>query len=331
VSFTDDEARRIERTVRVRDTDPIPKVDGAGEVHEQDGRRVQVMHDGVLVEADGYAGPWMTEVIRRLRGHHEPQEEPVFHAMVERLVAAGRPATMIELGAYWAYYSLWIHAAIGGARTILVEPDPANRAQGERNFALNGRAGEFVAAAVGRHRGRVRMTTEQADRPRWIPTVTVDGLMRDRGVDRLDLLLVDVQGAELTALQGARATIARGGLRFALVSTHHQHISGDPLLHQRCLAFLRDAGAHVITEHDIYESCSGDGLIAVSFDPADRDLRVAVSTVRARDSVAGDPALELADAHDRLRRYRRATGVAAVSAARRWAGEAANAARRLRG
>jgi SAM-dependent methyltransferase len=78
-----------------------------------------------------------------------------------------------------------------------------------------------------------------------------------------------------------------------VVSTHHHSISGDPLTHQRALAQLTEAGAHIITEHSVAESFSGDGLIVASFDDRDRDLVVEVSRARAKDSLFGEPEVEL--------------------------------------
>ena len=86
-------------TTSCRDCDHIPKVAGAGEVVEENGQRVQIMHNGVRVIAGGYDGDWMMEIIRRLKGHHEPQEELVFHEILKTLP---EQATMIELGGYWS-------------------------------------------------------------------------------------------------------------------------------------------------------------------------------------------------------------------------------------
>src|SRR5262245_39180767 len=91
--FSDEERRRIEMTVSCRDADALPKVPDAGELKVVGGASVQVMHDGTQVLADQYYGSWMTEIIRRLRGHHEPQEELVVHRIVERL-AGSRPIVM---------------------------------------------------------------------------------------------------------------------------------------------------------------------------------------------------------------------------------------------
>ena len=300
-----DAARRIALTTAVRDTDVIPKVPNAGAVEEvEGGRPVQIMHNGLMIDEACYGGPFMTEIIRELRGHHEPQEELVFHRLLERLAAerraAGEAPAMVELGAFWAYYSMWFLRALPGARAIMVEPDPNNLEVGRSNFGLNGLEGEFLRAAVGgRPGGRIWITAESDGRARQVPVVSLDSLMSERGLARLDLVLCDTQGAELSVLMSARAALVAGRVRFLVLSTHHHIFSGDPLTHQRCLAFMEDIGAHVIAEHSISESCSGDGLIAASMDPRDRDLSVEVSHVRSRDSLFGEPEFEI----ERARRW----------------------------
>jgi hypothetical protein len=69
-------------TVNCRNADPISKVAGAGEIFERKGQLLQLMHEGTVVKADGYYGPWMTEIICRLHGHHEPQEELLYHHLL---------------------------------------------------------------------------------------------------------------------------------------------------------------------------------------------------------------------------------------------------------
>ena len=295
------ELRRVEQTTACRDTDAIPKVEGAGAVEERaDGSRVQRMHNGVLVEAGGYYGDWMTEIIRRLHGHHEPQEELAFHHVVERLKADTPAPVMLELGAFWGYYSLWLKHALPGARTVLVEPDPANLEVGRRNFALNGFDGTFIHAAVGEDGTTGPITCESDGVERDVARVSVDGLLHREGIERLDVLLCDTQGAELAAIEGAAHALTDGRVRFALISTHHHSISGDPLMHRRCLELLRWRGAHIVAEHTARESASGDGLIVAAFDARDADFQVPVTHTRARDSLFGDADDELAAAFARI-------------------------------
>jgi FkbM family methyltransferase len=285
--FPPDILRRIERTTAIRDTDRIPKVERAGDTSVRDGVRVQTMHCGVLVEQDCYYGPWMTEVIRRLRGHHEPQEEVVFHELLTRLAADTPAPVMVELGSYWAYYSLWFKNAYPDARCLLVEPDPSNLRVGQRNFALNSVDGRFIQAAVGAtHGGHTRLRSERGEILRNVARVSVDGLLADEGIPRIDVLLCDVQGAELEVLRGARDALRERRIRFLCVSTHMS--PGDPTLHQRCLAQLEGLGAQIVAEHSIPESCSVDGLIVASLDPRDQGWTVEITIGRARDSIGGE-------------------------------------------
>src|SRR5205823_4730085 len=148
--------------------------------------RYQRMHNGIKVLEDGYCGRWMTELIRLLRGHHEPQEERAFHEMLRHL---GPGATMVELGSNWAYYSLWFARAVAGGRTVLVEPDPAHRQVGRSNYDLNGAAGAFHQYSVGRASTPPRpFVCESDQQPRMVSEISVDDLIGRLGLERVDLL-----------------------------------------------------------------------------------------------------------------------------------------------
>ena len=281
------EARKLMAT-RCRDCDDLPAVAQAGAVVEApDGQRVQVMHNGLLMLADGYCGSWMTDLIRLCRGHHEPQEERLYHEVVERLPM---DATMIELGAWWSYYSLWFLKDHPGRRGIAVEPDAANLEVGRANARLNGLAPVFVAGSVGD--GTLPFVPAPASPP--VPRLTVEAIMAAQGLTHLDLLHCDAQGVELQVLRQCAGLIRAGRLRTLILSTHHHSISGDPLTHQRCLELVRSLGGRVLAEHDVYESFSGDGLIAARFG-ADAAAwpTVPISFNRASTSLFRDPSYDL--------------------------------------
>jgi FkbM family methyltransferase len=262
-------------------------VPDAGSLLDQNGIAVQVMHDGTRVVAGGYQGRWMMEIIRRLRGHHEPQEELVVHHILKRL-SGERSPVIVELGAFWAYYSIWALRAIGG-RALLVEPDPNNLRVGRLNLRLNGLYAAWVQAAVGGPDGEtVSLVCESDGVERELAVVSVPGLMEVHGLEHIDFLLVDVQGPETDVLERAIDVLRDRGIRFLVVSTHHYSISGDAHTHERCLATLDDAGVHVIAAHTVGESFSGDGLIAASADPRDRDMRVEVSRCLPSESLFGE-------------------------------------------
>ncbi|WP_149205404.1 FkbM family methyltransferase [Actinotalea subterranea] len=304
-------ADRVRMTVSCRDSDRLPKVPGAGEVFDHDGTSVQRMHNGLLIEEGCYFGPWMTEIIRALEGNHEPQEEVVFHEVLERLLATDPDAAMIELGSFWAYYTMWFLQRSGGNRAVCLEPDPAYLATGRRNLALNGLEATFLHGAVGSEPGLpTSFVAESTGEAVEVRQYDLESLMAETGLDRVGLIMVDIQGFETVLLERALPLLRSGAVRFAIVSTHHHQISGEAVTHQKVLGLLRDCGAHVIAEHTVAESYSGDGLIAVSFDERDADLRVDVSHARAKDSLFGELEPDLQRAMDEAAAQRAAADAA---------------------
>lgn len=262
--------RRIKMTVECRDCDYIEKVPGAGEVFDDRGLCYQLMHNGVRVLAELYNGTWTARIINLLKGHHEPQEEKVFHEVL-KCIDAG--STMVELGSFWGYYSLWFRKAISDARLYLIEPDPNNLLIGRYNFILNSAKGNFYQYSIGKEPlSPAPFYCESDGKMRQIEQISVDAFVERERIERIDMLLSDIQGAELEMLIGAENTIRGGKLRFLVVSTHHHIHSGDRNTHQKCLQFLREHNAHIIASHDVDESYSGDGLIVVSFDERDKAI-----------------------------------------------------------
>jgi hypothetical protein len=98
------------------------------------------------------------------------------------------------------------------------------------------------------------------------------------GVSRLtngrtiEVLHLDVQGAELPFIRSMAPAVEQDKLRFVVVSTHHSSISGSRTTHADCREALLDLGAVILAEHDVQQSYSGDGLIAASFFPEDRRI-----------------------------------------------------------
>ena len=119
---------------------PLAGVMNGNEVHLHNGIRVPVTGAGAY-----YGG--FSQLLVVNRGVHEPLEEYVFQELLRNMPDAPQ---MIELGAYWGHYSMWLKKERPAAKVIMVEPDPANLAVGQANFRRNGLDGEFILAAVGK-------------------------------------------------------------------------------------------------------------------------------------------------------------------------------------
>ena len=291
--------RRIELTVACHDCHEIPKVPGAGDVFPYAGTTVQRMHNGVMVLAGGYHGSWMMEIIKRLKGHHEPQEEKAFHAVMGTL---GNAEMIVELGAFWSYYSLWFLQEFPNAQAVLVEPDPYNLEIGQKNFQLNNRVGTFFQAAVdGQSSDPLPFDCESDGQSRPISRLSVDDLVSELEASRIDVLFADIQGAETAMLNGIQETVKKGIIRYVFLSTHHHDISQDYRTHEKCLKKLQELGAQIVVDHTVEESFSGDGLIVASFE-ADKRVDIQLSHCRHRDSLFGSSEQRIAEIADSVRR-----------------------------
>ncbi len=271
---------RVLMTSSCRDCDSIPKVPGSGGKITVEDELCQLMHCGVKVAYGGYHGEWMAEIIRRLNGHHEPQEERVFHEILKHV----RPNSfMLECGGFWSYYSLWFHHVVSGSVNYVLEPDPQNLQIAAKNFECNGYGARFIQGFIGRDYAEgVRFACESDWDERRLTCWSIDALMAKHSIDRLEVLHADIQGAEIDALIGAQQAFDAGRIRFVFLSTHHHTISRDPLTHQKCREFLRKNNAHIIADHTVSESFSGDGLLVASMLPEDRSIApVSISYNRA--------------------------------------------------
>lgn len=286
---------RVLIAARCRDADVLPKVPQAGAVVRQpDGTDVQIMFNGIKVRAGGYYGTWMQDLITRCQGHHEPQEEVLFAEVLKHLPAE---ATMLELGGFWSFYSIWFLTQDTARRSIVVEADPAHLAVGQHNAELNGCAPTFVSGFIGRDAAPPSPFQTEESGTVLLPRLSVPQLMEEYGIEHLDLLHCDAQGVELAVLESIAGLAGAGRLGWVVVSTHTHHISGDALTHQRCLAVLQAAGATILAEHDVQESFSGDGLIVAKFGLVPAAWRTpALSHSRYSESLFRNPLYDLAAA-----------------------------------
>ena len=255
--------QRLAITSQCRDCDDIPKAEDAGLVIiNDDNIAVQIMHNGLQVVADGYIGAWMTCLIQALRGHHEPQEERLFHEVLKTFCGK---SSMIELGGWWSYYSLWFLKDNPQRRAIVVEADPNHLEVGKINAKLNKLTPTFLNAIVGGSSSDSVQIQLDDGKVITLPKFSIEQIMIDQGLDHLDILHCDIDGAEVDTLLGCMNIFKERKVNWVFVSTHSHHVSKDPLTHLKCLDILRKAGAIIEHAFDVHEGYSGDGLIVARF------------------------------------------------------------------
>jgi FkbM family methyltransferase len=139
----------------------------------------------------------------------------------EVLAQLVRPGmTVVEAGANIGVHTVPLARACAPGRLYAFEPQPAVCALLRQNLIANGlENAEAVAAACGAHTGTARIPTPDYASPGNFGGISLspggDGIevsvlaIDDLRLDRLDLLKVDVEGAEVDVIRGATATIKR--------------------------------------------------------------------------------------------------------------------------
>lgn len=209
----------------------------------------------------------------------------------ELFLSAVEPGMVIaDVGANIGYHTLLAAMATEGeGRVFAFEPEPVNFALLVRNVELN----EYpnvtaVQRAVSNEAGEALLFRDESN---WgahslsdgnvseedtlrVETVTLDGYFEQAGVDRIDVLKLDVQGAEGLALEGARRVLQSPDI---LVFTEFwpsglSNVGTDPV---GLLEWLKDEGFRLYLIDDKQERLveSGIGEILSECDKQVHDVK----------------------------------------------------------
>ncbi len=198
------------------------------------------LHNGNLVPMSGTRAYYssFSDILVINRGVHEPLEEYIFQEMIKKLQPA---PIMLELGAYWGHYSMWLKQKYPKASVYLIEPDEGNLQVGINNFRQNNYKGTFTKAFVGKD------------------GFTVDNFLMKKKYQKIDVLHSDIQGYELEMLEGASKALDRQQIDYVFVSTHSQE------LHESVVEKIENFGYRVEVSSDFaFHSTSYDGLVFAS-------------------------------------------------------------------
>ena len=160
--------------------------------------------------------------------------EPAKTAVLRRHLRPGM--TFVDVGVNKGDYSLLAARLLGDrGRVLAVEPEPENCAWFRHSVALNGyRSIDLLEAALsdsdgeatlhlGRHSGWHTLVAGVRGRDRGtitVPTRTLDGVLAERGIETVDVMKIDVEGAELQVLRGARGALSGDRPLLVLVDIH---------------------------------------------------------------------------------------------------------------
>ncbi len=230
---------RIKEVLACPDNQHISRIENAGKV--SNGK--QLMHNGLKIHLGSYYGPEVAQQLFANKGVHEPQEEYVFQEVLKGMKPG---STMVELGAFWSFYSMWFNSQVARAKNFMVEPDVFNLGSGKRNFTLNKMTGDFTQAFV----GDKPSINKQGER-----TIGIDEFRKEKHINFIDILHCDIQGYEYDMLIGAIKTMEEDKIGYFFISTHSNEV------HYKCLKCLEQKRYMILCHADLNDSFAEDGLI----------------------------------------------------------------------
>jgi len=150
---------------------------------------------------------------------------------------------VLDVGAHIGMYAIHAARKVGPSGLVVaVEPNPLAFRSLDSNVHLNRLANvKLVEKALGAQQGEVDIFTDKSGTSasslfyNHVETLnihhgeilrlsanmtTVDNLLRDRNLNRVDLVKIDAEGAETAILKGATASLSNGIIRRVVVEVH---------------------------------------------------------------------------------------------------------------
>jgi FkbM family methyltransferase len=167
---------------------------------------------------------------------HRGEWEGEIHQALRQFVGSGD--VVLDVGGHVGYSSLHFADWVGGQGEVFVfEPIPANAARIEANLELNGLRDrvEIIQSAVSDSAGEVEFVESSSLNTgmgaisvgrgtRRVKTIALDNWLEQRNIDRVALLKLDIEGAEILALKGLLRTLASQRIGAVMMELHTQQL-----------------------------------------------------------------------------------------------------------
>ena len=201
-----------------------------------------ILHNGIKVPIRGKYSYYenFSDILIINRGVHEPVEEYCFQELINSLKKQNLDKfTMLELGAYWGHYSMWLKSNLSFADCYLVEPDLINYECGKNNFLINNLEGNFINEKV---------SSEY---------FTVDKFFKKHpNLEFINILHSDIQGYELEMLKNSKNCLSDNIINYIFISTHSED------LHKNCIDYLKKFNYEIdVSSGFDRETTSTDGFL----------------------------------------------------------------------
>lgn len=172
---------------------------------------------------------------------------------------SGSVQLIVDVGANIGASALFLNAHFPGAQLACVEPDPANAALLRENLSLNNCAhAQVFEQGLWPHEGRLSLVSDFRDGAAWsrrvvemadgpVPALGVASFVRSLPDGPIDILKVDIEGAEFPILRNREAaSLLLQRTRFLALELHPEYGSTEEIE-----AILAEAGFLVFRNHSL--------------------------------------------------------------------------------
>jgi len=136
---------------------------------------------------------------------------------------------VLDCGSFYGHFALYAAKKATRGHVYCFEPDPKNRELLAENLALNGISNAtIVPKALYSSSGTISFKADGtaasgiSDAPGSIslPCVSLPDFMAEEGLDRADFIKMDIEGAEVPVIEGARGLLKDSSAHLAIASYH---------------------------------------------------------------------------------------------------------------
>ncbi|MFA5532788.1 MAG: FkbM family methyltransferase [Candidatus Shapirobacteria bacterium] len=139
---------------------------------------------------------------------------------------------VIDAGGYEGTFSIYAAKAIGPTGKVIVfEPDTGNCEKLKQNIILNGLKNIIIINKAlwskdkklkfnNKHTAGASLFFNASQYTQEIDAVSLDSELERLGIDHVDFIKMDVEGAEIHAIQGAQKTLELNNLNLAIATYH---------------------------------------------------------------------------------------------------------------
>lgn len=159
---------------------------------------------------------------------------------------------MIEIGSYWALWSLLFRKKFPTGRNILIELFKELMEVGVQNFELNGFTDRVHAYHGGICLEESRTFKYVMGRPDKGEELDLMEIVNENNIDVIDMLHCDIQGSEMLFLETYSNLFNEKVVKNIVIGTH------SPSLHDNVLKFLRQKDYDIVQD---FPMLSSDGHI----------------------------------------------------------------------